>query len=89
MTRPPLDTLRGAGKVAIWGFGIEGKAVFEYIGKHFPDVQLAVLSDGPLPESDIAWIGRTAGKAVAFIHGDALAAAVQSGDFDLIVKSPA
>jgi UDP-N-acetylmuramoylalanine--D-glutamate ligase len=88
MTRPPLDTLRGAGKVAIWGFGIEGKAVFEYIGKHFPDVQLAVLSDGPLPEPDIAWIGRTAGKAVAFIHGDALAAAVQSGDFDLIVKSP-
>ena len=62
MTRPSLDTLRGAGRVAIWGFGIEGKAVFEYIGEHFPDVQLSVLSDRPLPEPDIAWIGRTAGK---------------------------
>src|SRR5262245_61323373 len=88
MTRSALDTLRGARRVAIWGFGIEGKAVFEYLGKHFPDVQLAVLSDHPLPQTDVDWIGKASGKPVSLIHGGALPTAMQSGDFDLIVKSP-
>jgi UDP-N-acetylmuramoyl-L-alanine---L-glutamate ligase len=88
MTSSALDRLRGARRVAIWGFGVEGKAVFEYLGKHFADVQLAILSDHALPQADVDWIAKTAAKPVASIEGNGLLAAAESGGFDLIVKSP-
>jgi UDP-N-acetylmuramoylalanine--D-glutamate ligase len=73
-----MRILAGARHVAIWGFGREGRATFDFLRENHPDIDLAILNDTPLGQPPDASV----------IQGDAAAAAIRSGRFDVVVKSP-
>ena len=75
-----MRILDGARQVAIWGFGREGRAAFDFLRKTHPDIALTILNDTPLSEPPT-------GDAPV-IHGAAVAAAIRSARFDIVVKSP-
>jgi UDP-N-acetylmuramoyl-L-alanine---L-glutamate ligase len=75
-----MRILDGARHVAIWGFGREGRAAYEFLRRSHPDIALTILNDTPLPEP--------AAADVAVILGDAVGTAIRSGRFDVVVKSP-
>jgi UDP-N-acetylmuramoyl-L-alanine---L-glutamate ligase len=74
-----MPILDGARHVAIWGFGREGRAAFDFLRKNHPDIALTILNDTPLSEPP---------ADAPVIHGDAVAAAIRAAHFDVVVKSP-
>jgi UDP-N-acetylmuramoylalanine--D-glutamate ligase len=75
-----MRILDGARHVAIWGFGREGRAAFEFLRRNRPNIGLTILNDTPLSEPPT--------EDVPVIHSDAVGAAIRSGRFDVVVKSP-
>ena len=72
---PILDNVR---RLAIWGFGREGRAVYDFLRAEYPAIALTILNDGPLADA----------TDVPLLIGDAAKSAVYDGGFDIIVKSP-
>ncbi len=64
-------------KVAIFGYGREGRSVLQAIRRQLPDLPLTVLNDSPLELTE---------PQVAVISG--AAAQARLTEFDLIIKSP-
>lgn len=63
-------------KVAIWGYGVEGRATVEYLQHHLPELKLTVLC--PDKEADAA--------DVRFNHQTVTAELLNQ--FDVVIKSP-
>lgn len=63
-------------KIAVWGYGVEGKATVSYLQKHLPDLKLFVLC--PEQEAD--------NSGVEFNHAP-ITTKVLDG-FDVVIKSP-
>jgi len=77
----PIRELEGR-KVALWGFGREGRATLQWLRTRFPDMPLTVLNDTPLPPD--AELDEN--DNVRFIAG---AEAIDAIPFyEMIVKSP-
>jgi len=69
-------------KVALWGFGREGRATLQWLHKRLPELPLAVLNDTPLPpETELAENGN-----VRFLAGAKAVDAIPS--YEIIIKSP-
>ena len=75
-----MRILDGARHVAIWGFGREGRAAYEFLRRDHPNIGLTILNDTPLSEPP-------AGDTPVIL-GDAVATAIRSSRFDVVVKSP-
>ena len=71
------DELRGK-RVAIWGFGREGRAALRFLRAHDPSIALTVLEDATEATVDCP---------APLIHGRA-AIAAEIRNFDVVVKSP-
>jgi len=69
-------------KVALWGFGREGRATLRWLHKHLPDLPLTVLNDNPLPPNT----GTAENENVRFLTGTKATDAIPS--YDIIIKSP-
>src|ERR1700735_3549501 len=78
-----MHTLEQSRSLAIWGFGAEGRAAFDYITKQYPLLPLTILNDSPLNTVLFA-----AGQRVPMICGADIARSIAARDFDLIVRSP-
>ena len=69
-------------KVALWGFGREGRATLQWLHKRLPDLPLTVMNDTPLPpDTEIA-----ENENVRFLTGAKATNAIPS--YDIIIKSP-
>jgi UDP-N-acetylmuramoyl-L-alanine---L-glutamate ligase len=77
-----MPILRGARHIGIWGFGREGQAAYHFLQNNYPDVEITILNDTPLPRAD------QEERRLRVIHGDEVPSAIRSGVFDIIVKSP-
>ena len=73
---PPISVYDAA---FIWGFGREGRAVFDFLSKTAPELP-ATIVDTQAPDA--------LPDGAAWIHQDALAAAVNAHDAPLLIKSP-
>jgi UDP-N-acetylmuramoylalanine-D-glutamate ligase len=71
-------------RVAVWGFGKEGRATVRRIHSLLPRLHLTVLNDAPLPRDASAMIS-DAGH-IRLISGKAVSAALKH--FDVVIKSP-
>jgi UDP-N-acetylmuramoylalanine-D-glutamate ligase len=71
-------------RVAVWGFGKEGRASVRRIHSLLPRLHLTVLNDAPLPRDASAMIS-DAGH-IRLISGKAVSAALKH--FDVVIKSP-
>ncbi len=69
-------------RVAIWGFGKEGKAAYAFLRAARPDLFITILTDDSPASSD----GMPPGARM--IGGRDVSAALIGGEFDLVVKSP-
>lgn len=75
-------------RVALWGFGREGRSTYRALRRVLPGLPLTVLDDAHLPPeaSDVRIVsGR---DAVATVLSDTVLSDTVLGDFDVIVKSP-
>jgi len=70
-------------RVAIWGYGKEGKATLNYLRAIASELQLAVLSDAPIQESEQVALKRIGVECFA---GSRLPAKLC--DYDIVIKSP-
>jgi len=70
-----------AASIALWGFGREGRASYDFLRERRADVPITVLGDDPAPPADLP-------ADCAYIGGPASDAAVAAGQFALVVKSP-
>lgn len=77
-----LQRLSGR-RVAIWGWGREGRSLFRALRSHQPALPIALLNDQPLAATERA---RLEGDGVEVIEGQALSS--QLTQFDTIIKSP-
>ncbi|MDM8541667.1 UDP-N-acetylmuramoyl-L-alanine--D-glutamate ligase [Desulfococcaceae bacterium HSG9] len=72
----------GGRKVALWGFGREGRATLRWLHKRLPELPLTVLNDNPLPANTET----VENKNVRFLTGADAIKAIAS--YDIIIKSP-
>ncbi len=77
----PIQELEGR-KVALWGFGREGRATLRWLNKRLPDFPMTVLNDKPLPPNTET----IENKNVSFLTGADAINAIPS--YDIIIKSP-
>src|SRR5579872_5509209 len=71
-----VDDLRGK-RIAIWGWGREGRAALRFLRARMPGVALTVLDDAETVDAE----------GVSLVQGRAaIVAAIM--DFDVVVKSP-
>jgi UDP-N-acetylmuramoyl-L-alanine---L-glutamate ligase len=78
-----MRTLEQAKHVAIWGYGREGRAAYDFIRAAYPQLPVTILSNETLL-GDISLGDRT-----RVVQGDNLVTeSIRSGQFDLIIKSP-
>lgn len=68
-----------AERVAIWGFGREGRAAHDHLRQTSPQLDLTILNDAPLDDPP-------AGAQI--LTGDDASKALRDGRFSLVVKSP-
>jgi UDP-N-acetylmuramoylalanine--D-glutamate ligase len=78
-----MPTLDQTSALAIWGFGAEGRAAFDFITARYPLLPLTILNDTPLNAAPVA-----AGRPVSVLSGADIAGAIAAGAFDLILRSP-
>ncbi len=71
-------------RVAIWGFGREGRAVLRVVRQHLPEQELTVLNDGPLGNEARAAV--EADPRVRLVIGNACPQLL--GEFEIVIKSP-
>lgn len=76
---PMLDGVR---KIAIWGFGREGQAAHSFVRDNYPNAELTILNDTPIPNAPDA-----AGQ-LQIIYGDQVPSALRSASFEVVIKSP-
>jgi UDP-N-acetylmuramoyl-L-alanine---L-glutamate ligase len=67
------------GKIAIWGYGREGQTTRDFILSRNSKADITIVNDGPLSHAP-------AGGAV--LTGSSGTAAISSGQFELVIKSP-
>lgn len=67
------------GKIAIWGYGREGQATYRFVRSQNANVEITIIGDGPVADAPVNT------KALT---GDAGIAAIASGVFQLVIKSP-
>ncbi len=68
-----------AERAAIWGFGREGAAAFAHLCATRPELELTILNDTPLNDAP---------EGARVLIGEDALAALRSGAFGLVVKSP-
>ncbi len=73
---PIIDELRGK-KIAILGFGREGKSTYAYIRKYLPDQIVTIADQNPVDTSELTNVTTLIGKDYQKLQ-----------DFDVIMKSP-
>ena len=66
------------GKIAIWGYGREGQATHRYVLSQNPAADITIINDGPV----------VAPAGCEILTGEAGTAAIASGRFQQVVKSP-
>jgi UDP-N-acetylmuramoylalanine--D-glutamate ligase len=66
-------------EAAIWGYGREGQAAFDHLKATRPDLSLVILNDTPLADAP---------EGIEVLTGETAQAALRSGRFALVVKSP-
>lgn len=66
-------------KIAVWGYGREGKAVYRFLKKHHPQQDITILLDEPLTDLD---------PELTVLYGPDSLNAISQRVFDLIFKSP-
>ena len=69
-------------KIALWGFGMEGKSSFSYLKKHLPELPVTVLC--PDGEEDLSLITNT--SIHSYNHQEVTAELLSQ--FDVVIKSP-
>ena len=67
------------GKTAIWGFGREGQATMRFILSQNPKANITIVNDGPVADAPVG---------IEVLTGEAGVAAIASGAFKTVVKSP-
>lgn len=72
---PILDNVQ---RLAVWGFGREGKAVYDFIRTSRPDIAITILNDTLLPDH----------PDVPVLTGADVDVALADRRFDVVVKSP-
>jgi UDP-N-acetylmuramoylalanine--D-glutamate ligase len=72
-------TLIPDGKIAIWGYGREGRATLRFVKSQKPDAHITIINDGPVADAPAAI------EVLTGAHG---VEAIASGTFALIIKSP-
>jgi UDP-N-acetylmuramoyl-L-alanine---L-glutamate ligase len=70
-------TLNLDGKIAIWGYGREGQATYQFILGQNPNADITIINDG-LIENAPAQV----------LTGEAGITAIAAGQFQLVIKSP-
>lgn len=73
---PIIEELKGK-KIAILGFGREGKSTYAYIRKYLPDQMLTIADQNPIDTSKLTNVTTMIGKDYQNLQG-----------FDVIMKSP-
>lgn len=71
-------------RVALFGLGREGWAMYRVLRARLPQQALTILDDSPLAEADLVQLA--ADSAVDCVTGEA--ARHSLGDFDVVIKSP-
>jgi UDP-N-acetylmuramoyl-L-alanine---L-glutamate ligase len=78
-----MPILDDAETIAIWGYGKEGQAALEFLRAQRPEARKFVLDDAGVPK------GAATPADAEVIQGAAeVEAAIRSGRFDVIIKSP-
>lgn len=72
---PILDNVQ---RLAVWGFGREGKAVYDFVRSERPDIAITILNDALLPDH----------PDVPVLIGADVDVALADRRFDVVVKSP-
>lgn len=72
----------GVTRVGIWGYGSEGRAAREFFAARAPGAAVTVLIEGEAPQE------LAADPGVALLTGEDARAAIVSGAFEILVKSP-
>lgn len=72
---PILDNVQ---HLAVWGFGREGKAVYDFVRAERPDIAITILNDTQLPDH----------PDVPVLTGTDVDVALADHRFDVVVKSP-
>ena len=69
-------------KIAILGFGIEGKSTYKFIRKYLPDIELTIIDGKDKSNEEIC----NGDSKLSFVFGDDYLNNLN--DYDLIIKSP-
>lgn len=73
-----MPILNNVCRAAIWGFGREGRAVYDFLRTEYPAIAVTLLNDATLADP----------PDVPVMTGEVATAALCDGLFDIVIKSP-